>query len=285
MAHQPLFVFFGSSDVSLYALDALERQGLLPALVVTSPDSRQGRGLKLTPNPVKAWALKRGIDTLTPATLKDGALVEELQNTDWDVFVVASYGKILPKAVLDVPRKGCLNIHPSLLPKYRGPSPILSAILGDDRHTGVTVMLMEEKMDAGPVVAQARIEIAEDEWPVAGRTLSEMLFTEGANLLAEVLPHWLVGEVTPEPQDDSQATYTKKFGSQDALVDLAEDARKNLLKIRAFDTNPRAYFVDAAGKRVIITDAELKEGLLEILTVIPEGKKEVDFKTYRGSRG
>jgi methionyl-tRNA formyltransferase len=246
----PLFAFFGTSVDSQFALKALEPHGLEPALVV---DPRE-------------------------------PLPEELFNTDWDFFLVASYGKILKKEVLDLPKHGCINIHPSLLPKFRGPSPYVSAILADDRSTGVTLMLMAEKMDAGPVLAQARIEIDEAEWPPKGLMLSEMLFTEGVNLLAEILPDYLAGKLTPVPQDESLATYTKKFVDADAQLDL-NNPREAFLKIQAFDKSPRAHFVTDKGKRVVVTEAVWKDGQLEILTVLPEGKKEMPYQDYlRGQR-
>jgi methionyl-tRNA formyltransferase len=273
----------------------------------------------VSPTPVKAWALERGIDVATPQTLKlpkqkaapeeksdfstapkktmgphaascQGEQEEsfaaraefflELTNTDWDVFVVASYGKLLPKAVLDIPRHGCLNIHPSLLPKFRGPSPFLSAILADERRTGVSIMQMGEAMDTGPVVAQARIEIAPEDWPLKSEVLSHMLFIEGGNLLAEVLPLWVEGKITPEPQDELQATYTKKFKDEDAIINLQGDPHQQLLKIKAFDKNPRAHFFTKDGKRVIITDAKMVDGKLEIVRVIPEGKKETPYSDF-----
>jgi methionyl-tRNA formyltransferase len=287
--NQPLFAFFGTPRFAVAALTALEARGLLPALVVTAPDKKRGRGLELSPSPVKEWAQTRGIDVATPATLKDEAFIAELNNTAWDVFVVAAYAKLLPKAVLEMPRGRALNIHPSLLPKYRGPSPVLSAILADERETGVSVMQMSEAMDTGAVVAQARIEIAPEDWPPKGSLLEEMLATEGANLLAEVLPEWLDKKIQAEPQDETRATYTRKFTDEDARLDLAGDARQNFLKIRAFDAGPRAYFVDERGpsinsgqaKRVIVTEAEYKDGTLEIVKVIPEGKKEMPYADYQ----
>ncbi len=280
MSKPPLFAFFGTPQESVWALEALEYRGLLPALVVTAPDKPRGRGMELSPCPAKVWALERGIDIITPATLKDPAVLADLCNTDWDVFIVAAYNKLLPKELLDLPRRGCLNIHPSLLPTFRGPSPITSAILEGERATGVSVMQMNEQMDAGPVVAQAKVEISEGERPPQNTVLSEMLFTEGATLLAEVLPEWLAGTLTPEPQDESRATYTKKFGTGDALLDLSGDARENFLKIRAFDKNPRAYFINEKGKRVIVADAQWQGGALEITRVIPEGKKEMFYADY-----
>ncbi len=294
MHKKPLFAFFGTPRFATVVLDALEKNGLLPALIITAPDKPQWRGQKLSPSPVREWAALRGIDVLTPESLKDEQFVAELANTDWDVFVVAAYGKLIPKNILEIPRRGALNIHPSLLPKHRGPSPALSAILADERSTGVSIMEMSEKMDAGPVVAQARVELEEETagqpgWPPQGALFEDLLATEGGNLLAETLPGWLAGTVTPEPQDESKATYTRKFTDADALIDISrlnldeKVARENLLKIRAFDHGPRAYFL-VEGKRVIITEAEIRDGKLEILKVIPEGKKETDFKTYLESR-
>ena len=289
--HKPLFVFFGTPKFSVNVLNALEANGLIPALVVTAPDKPRGRGLEVSPSPAKMWALERGIEVLTPTTLKDRTVVAELQNTPWDIFVVAAYNKLIPKNILSLPRKGCLNVHPSLLPKFRGPSPALSAILSDERQTGVSVMLMNEQMDAGDVVAQARIELEEAAWPPKGSEFEEFLATEGGNFLAETLPHWLSGEITPEPQDESKATYTKKFTTEDSLIDTSRSnlderyAREAFLKIRAFNAGPRAYFVTTEGKRVIITDAELKDGELKILKVIPEGKKEITYTDYlRGQK-
>ncbi|MDO8548292.1 MAG: methionyl-tRNA formyltransferase [bacterium] len=277
------WVFFGTPDFVIPALEALEKHGFAPALIVSAPDKPRGRKHELSPTPVKAWGVERGIDVVTPTTLKDEMFVAELANTDWDFFLVAAYAKFLPKALLDMPKHGSLNIHPSLLPKYRGPSPFLSAILADDRQTGVSIMQMGEVMDAGPIVAQARVEIDEADWPLTGSVLSELLFTEGGNLLAEVLEPWIKGEITPELQDESKATFTKKFTDSDALVDISRQgldeklAREALLKIRAFDKNPRAHFF-VNNKRIIITEAEIVEGKLELLKVIPEGKKEVLYK-------
>lgn len=279
-AKEPFFVFFGTPKFSVTVLDALERHGMLPALVVTAPDKPQGRGLVLTPSPVKVWATERGIDVLTPTTLKDEMFIAELQNNDWDIFCVAAYAKLIPKNLLEMPRRGCLNVHPSLLPKFRGPSPALSAILADERGTGVTIMQMAEKMDAGPIIAQARVELEEDAWPPKGSEFEELLSTEGGNLLAETIPFWINGEVEPEVQNEDDATFTRKFTDTDSLIDLNGDPHRELLKIRTFDKNPRAHFITSESKRVIITDAELLDGKLNILRVIPEGKKEMDYADY-----
>ncbi len=245
----PLFAFLGTSIDSEFALKALEARGLEPALAV--------RGKELP---------------------------DELYNTEWDFILVCSYGKILPKKLLDLPRRGCINIHPSLLPKFRGPSPYVSAMLADERVTGVSVMLLEEKMDAGPILAQARIDIDEADWPPKGLVLSQMLFTEGVNLLADILPDWLAGRLEPAAQDESEATYTRKFTDADALLDLSRP-REAFLKIQAFDKSPRAHFMTEKGKRVVVTEAAWKDGALKILKVLPEGKKEMPYEDYlRGNR-
>jgi methionyl-tRNA formyltransferase len=281
---KPLFAFFGTPHFAVTVLNALESHGIVPALVITAPDKPAGRGMELKEAPAKVWAKERGIDVLTPATLKDEEFFAELQNTEWDVFVVAAYAKLIPKRFLEMPQHGALNVHPSLLPKFRGPSPALSAILADERVTGVSIMQMSEAMDAGPIVAQARVELEEDAWPMPGSQFEELLATEGGNVLAETLPLWLAGKITPEPQDESKVTFTRKFTDADSLIDLAGDARQNYLKIRAFDKNPRAHFITADGKRVIITDAEYKDGVLTILKVIPEGKKEMPYGLLRNPR-
>jgi len=287
----PLFAFFGTPRFSVRVLNALEANGLLPALVVTAPDRARGRGMEVSPSPAKEWALARGIEVAEPATLKDGVLAGELRNSEWDVFIVAAYAKLIPKDILDIPRRGCLNVHPSLLPRFRGPSPVLSAILADERRTGVTIMEMAEKMDAGPVVSQATIELEEKDWPPRGSVFEDLLATEGGNFLAETLPGWLSGEITGTPQDESGATFTHKFTDEDARLVFPEgkmptgkEAREALCKIRAFDKNPRAYFL-APGKngteeRVIITEAAIEDGALVLLKVIPEGKKEMDYSVW-----
>jgi methionyl-tRNA formyltransferase len=276
------FVFFGTPRFAVRVLDALEAHGLLPALVITAPDRPAGRGQTMKPSPVKEWALARGIDVQTPEKIKDGTFAGELRNSQWGVFVVAAYGKIIPKDILDIPEKGTLNVHPSLLPKFRGPSPVLSAILADEREGGVSIMLLDEEMDHGPIVAQASIDIAPEDWPMKGSVLEDLLATEGGNLLCETIPQWMKGAIEAVPQNHDASTYTHKFVDADAKLDLESgDARANLLKIRAFDKNPRAYFIDADGKRVIVTDAEILDGKLEIRSVIPEGKKEMSFAQYR----
>lgn len=210
--------------------------------------------------------------------------VDELAQEEWDVFIVASFGKILPKRLLDIPKHGVINLHPSLLPRLRGPSPIRSAILTDERETGVSIMLLDDKMDHGPLLAQRKVPIPD--WPPRGAVLDQLLANEGAKLLATTLPLWLRGEIEPQEQNHDLATYTKFFVKEDGLIDLSADPYQNLLKIRAFDGWPGAYaFFERAGKRirVQILDAHIENSKLSIDLVKPEGKTEMPYRDFLNS--
>lgn len=277
----PAFVFFGTSSFSVAILEELTAAGLSPALIVTAPDAPQGRKLIVTPSPVKVWGEEAGIPVLTPPSLKAEGELAALYNSEWDLFVVASYGKLLPGALLSVPKYGTLNVHPSLLPRFRGASPVRSAILADERTTGVSIMLLDEEMDHGPVVAQARIEIEEEDWPMRAPILEELLAHAGGELLAETIPAWISGALTPEEQEHTAATYSEKLTKADGELDLSGDPYQNLLKIRAYEGWPGTYFFDN-GTRVKIVDVELAEdGTLRILRVVPEGKKEMDYEAFK----
>jgi methionyl-tRNA formyltransferase len=280
--NQIRFAFFGSSEFSIITLNTLEGLGLTPSLIVTTPDKPKGRKLVITPTLVKIWAEKREIKVITPAKL-DNQSVEELNRLNselnLDLFVVASYGKIIPESVLDIPKYKCLNIHPSLLPKYRGASPIQSAILADDRNTGVSIMVMDKEMDHGPLIA--RIEHTPEKWPLKLIELKNLLGKIGAEKLAEIMPKWVSGEIKPEEQNHNEATFTKKITKEDGLINLSDKPYNNFLKFCAFSEWPKAYFFigEAENKtRIIIRDADFKENKLIIKRVIPEGKKEIDFK-------
>lgn len=276
-------VFFGTEPLATGVLDELESASITPALVVTSPDAPQGRKHVLTPPHAKMWAQERGIPVLQPKTLT-GDDIAPLMNTDWNLFIVASYGKILSGSLLSLPKYGTLNVHPSLLPKLRGASPIRSAILENMRETGVSIMLMDEEIDHGPIVAQARIELEESEWPPRATVFEALLAHAGGQLLAETIPLWLAGKITPEEQNHEKATFSQKITKEDGKINLADDPYQNLLKIRAYDGWPGTYFIHSKnGKdiRIKITDAELAEdGSLKILRVIPEGKKEMDYSDF-----
>ena len=275
------FVFFGTPELSVHVLDKLETSGYVPTLIITAPDKPQGRKMLVTPPPVKEWARARDIDCWQPEHVKDPSIIAELTNTEWEFFVVAAYGQILPKELIDIPKHGVLNVHPSLLPRFRGPSPVRSQILENEKVVGVSIMLLDEEMDHGPILAQARIE--PEEWPISGSLLENILFDAGGELLAETIPEWITGKITPEEQDHSKATVTKKLTKEDGRIDLADDPYQNYLKINALDGWPGTYFfAEKNGKeiRVKIVDAAFENGILTILRVIPEGKKEMDYSDF-----
>jgi len=286
--------FFGSSEFSVYVLDELKLHNILPTLIITTPDKPKGRKLILTPTPVKIWAQNNNIEFLDPASLKNNPyLISKLQALSSQLFLVASYGKIIPKEIFEIPEKKTLNIHPSLLPKYRGASPIQSQILNDEKEIGVTIMQIEETMDTGPIVIQKKIEPG----GVLGRKeLEKILAIEGARLFSHILPEWLMGAIDSIMQNENKATYCQKIKKEDGelqidLNDLSKNAHQNILKIKAFEEWPTAYFFHN-NKRVIITDATLEnpstgsgQEKLKILKIIPEGKKEMPFEDFlRGQK-
>lgn len=274
------FAYFGTPELAVTILEALSTAGFTPALVVTRPDAPAHRGKVLTPPPVKVWADAHSIPVLQPVKLTDDMLAE-LKKDEWDVFIVAAYGKLLPQALLDIPAHGTLNVHPSLLPRLRGPSPIQSAILNDERETGVTIMLIDAEMDHGPIIEQEFVDIPE--WPPRANELEDLLAHEGGAILAETLLPWVRGEIAAQEQDDAQATYCKTIKKEDGLIDLADDPQKNLLKIRAFEGWPGTYtFFERNGQkiRVQIIDAHLADGELVIDTVRPEGKRDMPYADF-----
>lgn len=273
------FAFFGTPDISVTVLNELESTGLLPALVVTAPDRQQGRGMKLTASPVKQWAVEHGIPVVQPA--KSSEIAESIGTEPWDVFVLVAYGKILPQSAIDLPRHGIVNVHPSLLPRFRGPSPVRSAILENEKHTGVTLMLLDSEMDHGPIIAQKKVEVAD--WPPKGSEFEHTLMREGGKLLGEMLPHWVDGDIEAREQNHDLATYCVKMQKEDGLLDLKADAYQNLLKISAYDGWPGtfAYFEkDNVRLRVKILDAHIEGTALVIDRVKPEGKQEMSYEDF-----
>lgn len=284
------FVFFGSSKFSIYVLEALELHKMLPGLIITTPDKPKGRKLVMTPNEVKIWAQNKGIEVIDPKSLKKEAewVVERLERERADFFLVASYGKIIPANIFDIPKHKTLNIHPSLLPKYRGASPMISQILNDaggpesNEGIGTTIMVIDEGMDTGPLLAQKRVEVVD--WPVSSMKLEKIMADESVDLFMSIIDKWLAGEIEGKPQDHSKATLCGKIEKEDGLLDLNDNPQKNLLKIKAFAEWPRAYYFHK-GKRVIVTDAKIENSELKILRVIPEGKKEMPYEDFlRGLR-
>ena len=274
------FAFFGTPALATVFLDQLEAGGFVPSVVITASDKPQRRGLALTPPPVKVWAEARGLRILQPETF-DETVIDALQKMNLDLGIVIYYGKVLPRAVLDIPRRGILNVHFSLLPRWRGTSPVRAAIANRDKEFGTSIILLDEQIDHGPVIAQKRIAMSE--WPPHASELEQRATTESAKLLLKVLPSWIGNEIEAHVQNHDVATQCPAFEKQDGLLDLSDDARENLLKIRAFDTSIGTYaFFERNGKkiRVQILDAHIANGKLVIDRVKPEGKKEMRFEDF-----
>ncbi len=231
-------LFLGSPSFAVYPLQALVNAGHEIVGVVTQPDRPAGRERRLTPPPVKEAALSYGLPVLQPATLRDPTVIAQLTALQPDVGVVAAYGEILRRAVLAIPPLGYLNIHPSLLPLYRGPSPVTGAILAGETVTGVTIMVLDAGMDSGPILAQAVVDL-----PPTARAgpLTDELFRLGADLLVQILPRYARGEIEPRPQDHSQATVTKMLTKADGRIDWTLPAIVIERMTRAYDPWPGAY--------------------------------------------
>ena len=276
------FAFWGTPDVASETLEILKQAGYLPSLIVTSPDKPQGRKMLITPPPVKVWAEKNNIPYLQPTKLLPNFSREEfglavrseknLEEATWDLFIIVAYGKIFPEKIIKMPRLSSINIHYSLLPKYRGASPVESAILNGETETGVTIQQMEFKMDAGPIIAEEKVAILPDE--KAGE-LRKRLIKIGGELLVKTLPN--ITTIKPSPQNEADSTNCKKIKKEDGLMDLDSDAVKNYNKFRAYATWPRTFFFKD-GKKIIITEAKLENNQFIIKKVIPEGGKEVEYK-------
>jgi methionyl-tRNA formyltransferase len=230
-------VFMGTPEFAVPVLEALVGQYQVVA-VVTQPDRVAGRGRKVKSSPVKKTALAHELPLLQPSSLRQPEAAAELRELAPDVIVVAAFGQILPPEVLGIPPHGCLNVHASLLPRYRGAAPIAAAILAREKQTGVTLMLMDEGMDTGPILAQAECEIEPQD--TAG-SLSVKLAHLGANLLVETLPRWLDGQIAPQPQDDSLATYCQMVTKKDGLIDWSLPATDLWLRVRAYHPWPGTY--------------------------------------------
>jgi methionyl-tRNA formyltransferase len=302
-------VFLGTPGLALPVFDALlGASGLDVVLAVTQPDRPAGRGRQLAASPIKRLAEERGVPFFQPERLRGEGALERLRGVNADLFVITAYGQILRQAFLDIPPLGCLNVHPSLLPRHRGPAPIAAAILAGDEETGVTIMLTERGMDSGPILAQTAVPLRADETTAS---LTPRLIALGAGLLLQTIPAWASGQLAPRAQDEALATYSRTFTREDGLVVWERPASAIARQIRALNPWPRAHtFV--RGKRLLLLDAREEttgpqateegsgtvvtdptggllvatgDGLLRLLTVQPEGKQPIDAATYlRGQR-
>ena len=297
-------VFFGTPEFGEKILERLIQSGYKPVLVVTQPDQPAGRKQILTPPPIKSLITKHetwDIKLLQPEKL-DSAFRFQLSGFKPDLFIVAAYGKIIPKAMLDIPKYGTLNVHPSLLPRWRGPSPIQYSILNDDTETGVTIMLMDEKIDHGPIVSSIEYRVSGKE---SAEKLSRKLAKMGADLLIETIPKWIEGKIKPIEQDHSQASYSKILTKDDGHIDWNKSAEEIERQIRAFTPWPGSFtfwdkkrlkiisaststlasphglstgqtFIDEEGRLAVWA----ARGILHIEKLQPEGKEEILSRAF-----
>jgi methionyl-tRNA formyltransferase len=243
-------VFLGSPNFALPTLERLTESEHEVVGVFTQPDRPVGRGRKLSPPPVKVFAQERGLPVFQPKSISRADSVQQLRTLQPDVAVIAAYGQILKQPVLDVPRLGVLNVHASLLPRWRGAAPVPAAILAGDDETGATIMLVRLELDAGPILDAVRIPIAaEDD---TGR-LTQKIAKAGADLLIQVLPRWERGEITPQEQDASRATYAPQVRKSDALIDWETcSAEQAWRMVRAYNPWPVAYsYADGEPLRIL----------------------------------
>ncbi|MEI6085037.1 MAG: methionyl-tRNA formyltransferase [Verrucomicrobiota bacterium] len=263
-------LFMGTAELASPCLTGIASQVVH---VITQPDRPKGRSLQLTPPPVKVTAGKLGLPVSQPAQVRDA--VAEIRALHPDLIVVVAYGQILPQAILDIPVAGSINVHTSLLPRWRGASPIQSAILAGDSETGVTTMYMDEKMDHGDIILQRREPIRADD---TSASLHDRLAQLGAALLSETVN---LHERPRRQQDESQVTYARKFTKEDGQIDWTKPAVEIERQIRAFNPWPGAY-TDLAGTRVKVWQAEVTaSGTLQLLEVQPAGGKRMSFADFQ----
>jgi methionyl-tRNA formyltransferase len=295
-AHVTSVVFMGSPDFSLPALRALSNAYDL-AGVVTQPDRASGRGRELKAPPVKKLALELGIPVMQPEKLRQPEAMEQLRAWNPDLIVVAAFGQILRKDVLDLPRFGCINVHASLLPRWRGAAPINAAILHGDDETGVTIMVMDVGLDTGPMLSKRSMRLTRDD--TAGFAF-EKLSRLGADLLIETLPDYLSGKLKPVPQPEEGVTYAPMIKKEEGRLDFTQEAEALERRVRAFNPWPGTFMdfdgmplkihrarVDvglaAAGQRLIFKDQPAvgaAGGILILEELQPAGKKPMSGKAF-----
>lgn len=282
------FAFFGTGPLAESVLAALYKAGYTPTLLVTKPDAPQGRHMEVKPPHIKTWAQLKNIPVFQPETLRELPKDSPLHTVPFDVFIVASYGKIIPDEILGLAEKGALNVHPSLLPRYRGPSPIESALLDGVMTTGVSIMKLDKEMDHGPILLQSAFII--DAQATAG-TMEVSCGILGGELLVQVLPHYMEGTLVPKEQAHADATLCKKITKELGEITLITQASEVQRKFRALTPWPGIYFFITHKEkniRVKVTEVDLMLATTDTLTaediitrVVPEGRKEMDFESFK----
>ena len=292
-------IFMGTPDFAVPSLTALDEARYEIVGVVTQPDRRKGRGKKMVPPPVKEVAITRKIPVFQPANPNTGEFIRQLKELSPDVIVTVAFGHLLKREILTLPPLGCLNLHASLLPKYRGAAPIIWAILNGEQVTGVTVMKMDEGMDTGPILAMHEEPITPDD---TTETLGQKLAKTGASLLVETLEKWRNHEITPVPQSPDDVSYAPPLKKADGRIDWSQSAERIERKIRAMIPWPGAFTI-LNGKNLKIFKAKISisigdlspgeslvtddtwtvasgNGSLDLLEVQMEGKKHQNIKTF-----
>ena len=276
-------VFAGTPRFALASLRALVQNDMAPVLVLTQPDRPAGRGRKLTASPVKLYADEQGLAVSQPVTLKDPSLMVRLRELRPSLVVVAAYGLIFPPELLAVPKHGCVNVHASLLPRWRGAAPVQSAILSGDSETGISLMRMEAGLDSGPVCIRQSIDISPAE--TAG-VLTDRLGQLGGELLTRHLPQILDGSLHFKPQEESRATYAGKIDKEQARLDFSLPAEQLERRVRAFDPDPGAWFM-LNGERVKCWKAEIvsrnSQDAAPPGTVVKAGRDGIDVACGEGA--
>lgn len=293
-------IYLGTPSFAIAPLHTLVKAGYNIVAVITQPDRPSGRNRLLTPPPVKVAAQELGLEVLQPFNLRDPTVIEQITALQPDVGVVAAYGEILRKAMLRIPPLGYLNIHPSLLPLYRGPAPVAGAILAGDSQTGVTVMKLDAGMDSGPILGQVSVPMPDN---VRTIPMTEMLFQRGAEILPDLLQQYADGKIELQPQDDSQAVITRMLSKGDGLIDWIASASVLERRVRAYDPWPGTYTSwygqqikvlaasvisevsdTAAPGTIVATKTSLLvatgEGILELLEIQPAGKRTMTGREW-----
>ena len=263
-------IFIGTSSFALPALENLIENDYEILAVVTASDKPSGRKQEMTSSPVKEIALKYNLNIIE---------LEEIKKLESDLIITASYGKIIPKEILDIPKNGSINLHPSLLPKYRGPSPIQTAILNGDKITGISIIKMDSKIDHGPIIAQQKSEINPDD---TYQILEQRLSEQSADLLIKILPKYFKNKINLEIQDEQKASYTKILFRDDGKIDLKQDPFEIERKVRAFYPWPGTW-TEFNNLRVKILKVKVKDSKLILELVQPAGKKPMSGEEF--SRG
>jgi methionyl-tRNA formyltransferase len=276
-------VFMGTPDFAVPCLDALMENGYQVVAVVTQPDRPKGRKGILTPSPVKEAALRHHLPVLQPEKVRTEEALNEIENYQPDLLITAAYGQLLPKRLLEMPRLGCINVHASLLPRWRGGAPIHKAIIEGDKETGVTIMRMVQALDAGDMISQVVVPIEEED---TVSSMFEKLAVAGAKLLIETLPQIEAGTITETPQDEALVTYAPNLTREDERIDWTKNARQIYNQVRGMNAWPGA-FTHFSNKVMKIWQARIEEESSEPQvmpgTVVEVTKEEILVQCGRGT--